>query len=100
MSFDPQPSHYVNGSFIIWHLVGECCPVQRGSVAPRNAPPPADPRCCVRMRANIVAKGGQMQIGYGPDADGEFEPLAVVALEYAGRWLETNGEAIYYSRPA
>ena len=69
MSFDPQPSHYVNGSFIVWHLV------------------------------DIVAKGGQMQIGYGPDADGEFDPLAVQALEYAGRWLETNGDAIYYSRP-
>ena len=34
MSFDPQPSHYVNGSFIIWHLVGECCSVQCSSVAP------------------------------------------------------------------
>ena len=21
MSYDPDPAHYVNGSFIIWHLV-------------------------------------------------------------------------------
>ena len=36
MSYDPNPAHYVNGSFIIWHLV------------------------------DVVAKGGLMQIGYGP----------------------------------
>ena len=37
--------------------------------------------------------------GYGPDANGQFHPLAVKALEYAGRWLETNGQSIYYTRP-
>merc|ERR1712046_171730 len=68
MSYDPVASHYVNGPFLIWHLV------------------------------DIVAKGGQMEIGYGPDANGQFHPLAVAALEYTGRWLATNGEAIYYSR--
>jgi len=69
MSYDPDARNYVNGSFIVWHLV------------------------------DIVAKGGQMQIGYGPDANGHFHPLAVEALEYTGHWLETNGEAIYYRRP-
>ena len=33
MSYDPVAAHYANGSFIVWHLV------------------------------DIVAKGGQMQIG-------------------------------------
>jgi len=69
MSFDPNPDNYVNGSFIIWHL------------------------------ADIVSKGGLMQIGYGPDANGRFHPKAVEALEYAGRWLDTNGEAVYSTRP-
>jgi len=68
MSYDPVAANYVNGSFIVWHLV------------------------------DIVAKGGLMQIGYGPDADGRFHPKAVEALEYAGRWLATNGEAIYGTR--
>lgn len=68
MSFDPNPDNYVNGSFIVWHLV------------------------------DIVSKGGLMQIGYGPDANGHFHPKAVEALEYAGRWLDTNGEAIYGTR--
>ena len=39
-----------------------------------------------------------MQIVYGPDRDGEFHPLAVAALEYAGAWLDTNGPAIYATR--
>jgi alpha-L-fucosidase len=69
MSYDPVAANYVNGSFIVWHLV------------------------------DIVSKGGLMQIGYGPDARGQFHPKAVEALEYAGRWLGTNGEAIFASRP-
>jgi len=69
MSFDPNPANYVNGSFIVWHL------------------------------ADIVSKGGLMEIGYGPDANGEFHPKAVEALEYAGQWLSTNGEAIYATQP-
>ncbi len=68
MSYDPDASHYVNGSFVVWHLV------------------------------DTVAKGGLMQIGYGPDADGRFHPRAVAALQHAGRWLATNGEAIYATR--
>ena len=35
----------------------------------------------------------------GPDVNGEFHPLAVKALEYAGNWLNLNGEAIYSSHP-
>ena len=68
MSYDPDPSHYVNSSFIIWHLV------------------------------DVVAKGGLMQIGYGPDRDGEFHPLAIKALHETGDWLAENGEAIYATR--
>jgi len=68
-SYDPNPADYANGSFIIWHLV------------------------------DIVAKGGLMQIGYGPDRNGNFHPLAVAALEYTGQWLDINGEAIYGTRP-
>ena len=69
MSFDPNPANYQNGSFIVWHLV------------------------------DIVSKGGLMQIGYGPDANGQFHPKAVEALEYAGRWLDTNGESIFATVP-
>ena len=36
--------------------------------------------------------------GGSQDRDGQFHPLAVKALEFAGDWLKTNGEAIYSTR--
>eukprot|EP01062_Namystynia_karyoxenos_P055715 TRINITY_DN46776_c0_g1_i1.p1 TRINITY_DN46776_c0_g1~~TRINITY_DN46776_c0_g1_i1.p1 ORF type:complete len:510 (+),score=147.75 TRINITY_DN46776_c0_g1_i1:92-1531(+) len=68
MSYDPVASNYVNGSFIVWHLV------------------------------DIVAKGGLMQIGYGPDGDGEFHPKAIEALQFTGGWMKVNSESIYDTR--
>ena len=38
-------------------------------------------------------------VGVGPDADGQFHPAVIERLEYAGRWLKVNGEAIYATRP-
>ena len=35
----------------------------------------------------------------GPDAKGNFHPVAVERLERVGRWLAVNGEAIYKTRP-
>lgn len=48
---------------------------------------------------DVVAKGGNFQVGIGPDASGLFHPAAIKALEYAGDWLKVNGEAIYATRP-
>jgi alpha-L-fucosidase len=48
---------------------------------------------------DIVAKGGNFMVSIGPDGDGNFHPAAVERLEYAGQWLEVNGEAIYETRP-
>ena len=43
----------------------------------------------------MVAKGGNMLLGVGPQPDGTL-PLEVVAkLEEIGVWLNKNGEAIY-----
>ena len=38
-------------------------------------------------------------VGVGPDNTGAFHPRVVEALEYAGAWLDVNGEAIYGTRP-
>lgn len=48
---------------------------------------------------DAVAKGGNFMICIGPDAWGQFHPEAVRRLDYVGRWLEVNGEAIYGTRP-
>ena len=48
---------------------------------------------------DIVAKGGNFMPSIGPDAQGNFHPVAVRQLEYVGDWLKVNGEAIYGTRP-
>jgi len=37
-------------------------------------------------------------VAIGPDADGQWHPKALEALNYAGDWLRVNGEAIYATR--
>ena len=48
---------------------------------------------------DTVAKGGNFMPMLGPDAKGNFHPVAVERLERVGRWLAVNGEAIYKTRP-
>jgi alpha-L-fucosidase len=56
-------------------------------------------RWIVQNLADVVAKGGGLQIGVGPSAHGEFHPEALRQMKGAGAWLRVNGEAIYASRP-
>jgi alpha-L-fucosidase len=48
---------------------------------------------------DVVAKGGNMQIGFGPPPTGKWQPEMVERLDYLGDWLKVNGEAIYATRP-
>lgn len=57
------------------------------------------PKELVQLLVNIVAKGGNLLLGVGPDGSGEFEPKVYENLELLGKWLETNGEAIYETNP-
>jgi alpha-L-fucosidase len=52
----------------------------------------------VRNIVDTVAKGGNFQIGVGPDGSGKFHPEAVSQLKEGGRWLQVNGRAIYGTR--
>ena len=48
---------------------------------------------------DIVSKGGNLEIGAGPDLAGNWHPKVIESLNYAGEWLKVNGEAIYKTRP-
>jgi len=47
---------------------------------------------------DATAKGGGFMVAVGPDANGNWHPKALDALNYAGDWLRVNGEAIYATR--
>lgn len=49
--------------------------------------------------AYVVAMGGNYLINIGPTGDGMIVPVFEERLRGLGAWLETNGEAIYASKP-
>ena len=53
----------------------------------------------VHLLVKIVAKGGNLLLGVGPNGKGEFEPAVYERFEEMGRWLKANGEAIYGTHP-
>ena len=48
---------------------------------------------------DIVSKNGNLLLNIGPKADGTIPQEAADLLVGLGKWLETNGEAIYGTRP-
>ena len=53
----------------------------------------------INMLAEIVAKGGNLLLGVGPDPQGLIPKEADVILRQIGKWLSINGEAIYKTHP-
>ena len=53
----------------------------------------------IRHFATLVAAGGGMTLNVGPAADGTIPLLQQERLLDLGAWLQTNGEAIYGTRP-
>jgi alpha-L-fucosidase len=53
----------------------------------------------IRNLIDIVAKGGNMQIGYGPGPDGRWPSETAQRIRNVGHWLKTYGEGIYATRP-
>jgi alpha-L-fucosidase len=53
----------------------------------------------VRLLINIVAKGGNLLLGVGPDKTGDLVPEVYSRLEEIGKWTKINGEGIYGTIP-
>jgi len=47
---------------------------------------------------DVVSKGGNIILGVGPDAHGQFTEEAKIILNDLGQWLKANGEGIYGTR--
>ena len=58
---------------------------------------PAD---LIRNLIDCTSKGGNFVLNVGPTATGEFPKEHLAILEVMGKWLATNGEAIYRTVPA
>lgn len=52
----------------------------------------------IKAMAKVVAKGGSLLLGVGPQPDGLLPSTVVTRLEEIGRWLKVNGQAIYGTR--
>lgn len=52
----------------------------------------------IHTLAEVVAKGGNMLMGFGPTPEGEFPKEVEKPLAEVGAWLKQNGEAIYNTR--
>lgn len=52
----------------------------------------------IHSLVEIVAKGGSLLLGIGPDAQGTLPAEVVSRLENIGRWTAVNGKAIYSTR--
>lgn len=57
-------------------------------------------RTIVSLLVEIVAKGGCLLLGVGPNPEGLIDDKAVKVLGEVGDWLKVNGEAIYKTRNA
>jgi alpha-L-fucosidase len=55
------------------------------------------PRELVHTLVNIVAKGGNLLLGIGPQGNGELPAVGLERLTAIGTWMRMNGSAIHAS---
>ncbi len=58
-----------------------------------------DPRSLIDELVDVVSKNGNLLLNVGPKSDGTIPQQARNVLLQMGAWLQTNGEAIYGTRP-
>ncbi len=57
------------------------------------------PAAAIEMLADIISKNGNLLLNVGPMVDGTIPEPQIKVLEAIGAWLQTNGEAVYGTRP-
>jgi len=53
----------------------------------------------VLMLVDLVSRGGNLLLDIGPTGDGRIPVIMQERLLHLGKWLKTNGEAIYETKP-
>ncbi len=53
----------------------------------------------IHTLVDVVSKGGNYLLNVAPTHEGIFEPKALQILDEIGLWMQTNGDAIYSTRP-
>lgn len=53
----------------------------------------------VHMLVDVVAKGGNLLLNVGPNAEGKIPQEAIERFNGIGKWMRINGNAIYATRP-
>ena len=53
----------------------------------------------IHILCDVVAKGGNLLLNVGPDAEGRLPQEALTRMKEIGAWLDVNGRAIYSTRP-
>ncbi|MBW8687765.1 alpha-L-fucosidase [Chitinophaga rhizophila] len=56
-------------------------------------------RTLVETLIKIVSRGGNLLLGVGPSAKGDWAPDVYKRMEDMGKWMDINGEGIHGSRP-
>ena len=56
------------------------------------------PQQIIRMLAKVTSSGGNLLLNVGPKPDGSIPDDVIEPLGRVGKWLETNGKAVYGSK--
>ena len=74
----------------------ESCIIAGGGWAWVPNPQYMSPKQAIHMLIDIVAKGGNLLYNIGPAPDGTWPEAAYKLLDEMGKWIDVNGEAIYF----
>lgn len=53
----------------------------------------------IKLLVKIVAFGGNFLLNIGPNAQGDWDPVAYERLKEIGKWMQVNSQGIYATKP-